>query len=108
MIRICKTLSPLHIWMLGAQFGWNWPKNSGGEDLFYFVNVFSRFFNYLPLEKGVTLQLIKLASPLPWMLCAKFGCSWLSGSVEEDEITKRLRTDRRRTTCELKLSTQVS
>ena len=33
--------------------------------LFYFVNVFSLFRNYLPLEKGRVLHLCKLESPSP-------------------------------------------
>ena len=42
-----------------------------------FVNVYSLFRNYLPLEKG-------LDSHHPSMLCAKFGWNWPSGSWEED------------------------
>ena len=38
---------------------------------FIFVNVFSLFRNYLPLEKSVNLHLIKLKPPSPRMLCAK-------------------------------------
>ena len=51
--------------MLCAKFGWNWPSSSGGEDFFNFVNVFSLFRNYLPLEKGRALHLNKLEFPLP-------------------------------------------
>ena len=35
------------------------------KKIFKFVNVFSLFRNYLPLEKGVGLHLNKLESPLP-------------------------------------------
>ena len=41
------------------------------EDFLIFVNVFSLFRNYLPLEKSVNLHLIKLKPPSPRMLCAK-------------------------------------
>ena len=45
-----------------------------------FVNVFSLFHNYLPLEKGGANL-----NPLhPRMHCDKFGWNWLSGSGEED------------------------
>ena len=40
---------------------------------FNFVNVFSLFHNYLPLEKGRVLHLNKIESLHPRMLCAKFG-----------------------------------
>ena len=51
--------------MLCAKFGWNWPSGSGEEDFFNFVNIFSLFRNYLPLEKGGALHLNKLESPSP-------------------------------------------
>ena len=37
----------------------------GEEDFLNFVNVFSLFRNYLPLEKGAALHLNKLESPSP-------------------------------------------
>ena len=58
-------LNPLHPRMLCAKFGWNWLSGSGEEDFLYFVNVFSLFCNYLPLEKGRVLHLNKLESPSP-------------------------------------------
>ena len=48
-----------------AKFGLNWLSGSGEEDFFNFVNVFSLFRNYLPLEKGGALHLNKLGSSLP-------------------------------------------
>ena len=51
--------------MLCAKFGWNWLSNSGGEYFFNFVNVFSLFHYYLPLEKGAALHLKKLESHSP-------------------------------------------
>ena len=39
-----------------------------------FVNIFSRFHNYFPLEKGKALYLNKR------ILCAKYGWNWLGGS----------------------------
>ena len=59
---------------------WFWRRR-----FFNFVNIFSLFRNYLPLEKGRALHLKKNLNPLhPRMLCAKFGWNWLSGSGEED------------------------
>ena len=62
---IWTNLNPLHLRMLCAKFGWNWPTGSEEEDFFNFVNVFSQFHNYLPLEKGGALYLNKLESPSP-------------------------------------------
>ena len=59
-----------------------------------FVNVFSLFHKYLPLEKGRALHLNKLESPSLRVTCAKFGWNWTSGSGEEDENVKSLQTDR--------------
>ena len=47
-----------------------------------FINVFSLFRNYLPLEKGGDLHLNKLESPYKRMILAKFGWNWLSGFEE--------------------------
>ena len=44
-----------------------------------FINVFSPFRNYLPLEIGVVLYFDELESPSHEMLCAKFGWNWPSG-----------------------------
>ena len=46
------------VWLKLAQ--WFWRRR-----FFNFVNVFSLFRNYLPLEKGGDLHLYKLESPLP-------------------------------------------
>ena len=46
------------VWLKWAQ--WFWRRR-----FFNFVNVFSLFRNYLPLEKGGALHLNKLESPLP-------------------------------------------
>ena len=46
------------VWLKMAQ--WFWRRR-----FFNFVNVFSLFRNYLPLEKGGALHLNKLESPLP-------------------------------------------
>ena len=56
---IWKNLNPLHPrdWLKLAQ--WFWRRFSN------FVNVFSPFRNYLPMEMGVTLYFNKLESPLP-------------------------------------------
>ena len=62
---IWTNLNPLYPRMLCAKFGWNWPIGSGEEDFLNFVNLFSLFLNYLPLEKGGALHLNKLKSPSP-------------------------------------------
>ena len=62
---------------------------------FNFVNVFSLFRNYLPLEKGRALHLKKLNPLYPRMHCVKFGGNWPSCSGEEDENVKSLQTDGR-------------
>ena len=49
-----------------------------------FVNVFSQFCNYLPLEQDRALHFNKLESLHPKMICAKCGWDWPSGSGEED------------------------
>ena len=46
------------IWLILAQWFWR-------RGFFNFVNVFSRFCNYLPLEKGGVLRLKKHESPSP-------------------------------------------
>ena len=47
-----RDLSFEQTWVLITKcFGWNWPSYSG-KDFLIFVNAFSRFCNYLPLEKG--------------------------------------------------------
>ena len=85
---IWTKLNTLHPRMLCAKFNWNWLSGSGEEDFFNFVNVFSLFCHYLPLEKGGALHLNKLKSNLnplhPKMLFAKFGWNWLRGSGKED------------------------
>ena len=58
-----QNLNALHTRMLCAKFGWNWPSNSWEVDFWKFVNVFSLFRNYHPLEKGWALHLNKLRSP---------------------------------------------
>ena len=62
---IWTKLNPIHPWMLCAKFVLNRPIGSEEEDFFYFVDVFSLFHNYLPLEKGGAPHLNKLESLLP-------------------------------------------
>ena len=45
-----------------------WLSGSGEEDFLNFVNLFSLFLNYLPLEKGRALHLNKFESPSPKVL----------------------------------------
>ena len=67
--------------MLCAKFVWNWSSGSWRRRFSNSANVFSLFHNYLPLEKGVTLDLKKLDSLHPRMLCAKSG--WIGPVVLE-------------------------
>ena len=60
---IWRNLNPPHQRMLCAKIGLNWLNGYGEEDFLIFVNVFSLFCNYLPLEKGRDLYLNKLESP---------------------------------------------
>ena len=62
---IWTNLNPHHSRMLCAKFGWNWPCGSREEYCFNFINVFSLFCNYLPLEKDRALYLNKPESPSP-------------------------------------------
>ena len=76
-----------------------------------FVNVFSLFRNFLPLEKGVGHLSNKLKLLCPGMFYAKFCWNWLCGSGEEEENVKSLQTVRRTTGAQkssLELSDQVS
>ena len=49
---IWNKLSPHAPRMHCTKFCWIWPSGSGEEIFLYFVNVYSIFANYLPLEKG--------------------------------------------------------
>ena len=85
-------LNPLHPRMLVPNTG------SGEKDFKNFVNVLLLFRNYIPLEKGTTLQ--------ARMIWAKFGWNWPSGSGEEDEnvnIWTNKWTDGRQTTDDRRL-----
>ena len=62
---IWTNLNPLHRKMHCVKFGWNWLSGSEEEYFLNFVNLFSLFLNYLPLEKGGALHLNKTESPSP-------------------------------------------
>ena len=47
-----QNLNPLYPWRLCAKFYWNWHIGSGEEDFCNFVNVFSAFRHYLPMERA--------------------------------------------------------
>ena len=75
-VALCQVWLKLAQWFLRRRF-------------FNFVNVFSLFRNYLPLEKDRVLHLNKSekVNPLyPRMLCAKFGRNGLV--VQEKKIFK--------------------
>ena len=70
------------VWLKSAQ--WFWRRR-----YFNFVNIFSLFRNYFPLEKGGALHLNKLEFPLPKdALCQVWY--WLSGSGEEDFLNSSI------------------
>ena len=56
-----------------------------GEDFLNFVNIFSIFRNYLPLEKGEAFHLNKLESSSPKYALCQVSLKWARGSGEEDE-----------------------
>ena len=62
VLFIWTNLNPLYLAMFCAKFNWNWPC---GSRFSYFVDVFLLFRNYLPLQKGVVLNLYKFKFPLP-------------------------------------------
>ena len=73
---IWRNLNPPHSRMLCAKIGWNWLSGSEKE-FFNFVNAFSLFYNYLPLEKVGALHLNKRESPSHkdalWQFCLKLA-----------------------------------
>ena len=82
--------NPLHPNMLCATFYWNLPIGSGYDFNFFkinFVNVYSLFRNYIPLENGVTLSLNDLIPLHLRMLCAKLSWNWSNGSGEDFQIS---------------------
>ena len=84
------------VWLKLAQ--WIWRRR-----FFKFVNVFSIFHNYLPLEKGIALHLNKFESPPPkdalcrvWLKLAQW--IWRRSRKLEmftDRLTDRQTDDRR-------------
>ena len=64
------------VWLKLAKWFWRIFLN--------FVNVFSLFRNYLPLEKVGPFIWTDLNSLHPRMISAKFTWNWLSGSGKED------------------------
>ena len=55
-----------------------------------FVNVFSLFCYYLPLENGMALHLYKLDFISPKDALCQFGLNWPRGSGEEEVNVKSL------------------
>ena len=81
---LCQVWLKLALWFLRRRF-------------LKFVNVFSPFPYYLPLEKGGVLHLNKLESPSPKNALCQVWLKLASGSWEEDENVKSLQTDGRTT-----------
>jgi hypothetical protein len=60
---IWTTLNFLYLRMICTKFHWNWP--AGSEDFFFNFSVFLFDCYYLPLEKGIALNMNSFESPLP-------------------------------------------
>ena len=85
-------LNSLHLRMIYAKLGWNWPSGPE-EEIFKFIRCIFTFSWLSPvLKKGVALRLNKLESQR--MLCAKFV--WIDTVVLEKKMKmwKSLQTDR--------------
>ena len=97
-------LNPIHLRMLCAEIG---PVVLEKKIFKFRQCFFSLFRNYLPLEKGMALNLKKLESTLPknalcqvwWKLAQWWG--------EEDENVKSLQTDGRQVIRKAHLSFQL-
>ena len=87
-------LNPLHPGMPCAKFGWNWPSGSG-EDCLISSMYFRCFVIIYTWKRAGPFIWKKLEFPHLRMLCAKFGWNLPSGSGEEEENVKNLRTDGR-------------
>ena len=90
------------VWLKSAE--WFWRSSN-------FVNVFSLFRKYLPLEKGGALHLIKLESPLPkhalcqvWLKLAQ----WFWRRRWKCESLQQLRQRRRRRTTHILWSEKLT
>ena len=79
---IWTNLNPLHPTMLCAEIWLKLAQRFWRRRILNFVNVFSLFRYYLPLEKCWALHLNKH--------CAKFGWNWPSDSGEEDFLISSL------------------
>ena len=114
-----KTLLSLHVWeFIGSSFEETWIPIIHGclcqvwlklaqwfwrRGFFNFVNVFSLFRNYLPLEKGGVLHLNKLESPSPkdalckvwlklaqWFLRRRWKCEKFTDGQTDDRRSEKL------------------
>ena len=90
MVLLRTNLNPIQPRMLCAKVGWDWLRGSGEEDFLNFVNLFSLFLNYLPLEKGGGPSFEETRTPFTQ------GCfvpnwfkNWPSGSGEEDFLFRK-------------------
>ena len=78
--------------MLWAKFSWNWSSGSGEDVFSNFINVYSLYRYYPPMENGTVLRLRTLIFPLHKdVLCHV----WLDENVKS--LQKGRRTDRQTT-----------
>ena len=71
MVLFCKTLSPFHLRMLYAKFGWNWPNGSAEEDFHISSMYFCSFVIISPSKKAGPFIWMTLNPLHPRMPCAK-------------------------------------
>ena len=90
---IWTNLNFLHLRLLCAKFGWNWPSGCGEENLKIWAMYF-RYFVIISPEKGSGPSYEKKTLNLthPRMPCAKIDWNLPSGSGQ-DKIVKSLQTD---------------
>ena len=81
-------MNPLHLKMLCAKFGRNWPNGSGEENFKISSMYFHYFVIIFPRKRAGLFIWTKLNPLLPKILFANFGRNWLSGSGGGDFFKK--------------------
>ena len=68
-----KNLNSLHLRMIYAKFGWNWPSGSREEDFLNLSMYFCNFVILSPWKKAELFIWINLSPLNPRMICGKFN-----------------------------------